>query len=158
MTPREQIDRCILAYTRGIDRLDGELIASAFHPGATLEGYGSSGETTIEAFVDQALTSLRERFDATQHRVSNTRVVWGDRDAAVETYVLAFHTQLQDEGPDRLLTFNGRYLDRFTEVDGEWRIARRRLRKDWSRIEDIQASMPGDWTYGTRDRTDASYD
>lgn len=154
---REQVERCLLSYTRGIDRLDGELVAAAFHPGAVLEGYGSPDETTIEAFVDRAMTGLRAGYAATQHRMTNTTIEERGNHVAVETYVLAFHIRENDDAPDQLFTFNGRYVDRFTEVDGQWRIAHRRLRYDWSTVDDIHATMPGDWVPGARDRNDAAY-
>lgn len=158
---KAQIDSCLLLYTRGIDRLDGDLVAAAFHPGAELEGYGRPGTTTIEAFVERAIPSLRNGYDATQHRLSNTSITMVDADAPdalVETYVLAFHTRRSPEaGADELLTFNGRYIDNFELREGAWRIARRCLRVDWTRIETIDAAMPGDYIAGARDRSDASY-
>lgn len=154
---RNRIHDALLAYTRGIDRLDGELVASAFHPGAVLEGYGQPGETTIEAFVERAIPSLRAGYSATQHRMSNISIDKRDDHVAVETYVLAFHLREHDDRPDQLFTFNGRYIDRFTKVDGEWKIAHRRLRYDWSKVEDVEAAMPGGWVHGARDRSDASY-
>ncbi len=156
---RAQIDRCLLAYTRGIDRLDPELIATGFHPNAELEGYGTAGTTTIEAFIERAIPSLRDRFVNTQHRMNNTTAELRGDHVATKTYVLAHHLQAgaSDDEPSRLLLFSGRYIDRFDEVDGAWRITHRRLRYDWSTIETVNASMPGEWVMGSRDTTDASY-
>jgi len=158
---REVIEDCLLRYTRGIDRLDADLVTSAFHPEAELVGYGRHGTMTIEAFVDRALPSLREGYRATQHRLSN--ITLGEPASGglvVESYVLAFHVRDNPDdgdGPDQLLTFNGRYVDRFVTKDDQWRVAHRRLRVDWTRIEMIEATMPGEYITGTRDRSDASY-
>lgn len=158
---RREIENCLLSYTRGIDRLDGELVAAAFHAGAELEGYGRPGTTTIEAFVERAIPSLRDGYTATQHRISNTSMTRiSGKVVLVETYVLAFHTRpspVEGETTDQLLTFNGRYLDRFEARNGRWRISHRELRADWTRVETIDAHMPGEYIAGDRDRTDPSY-
>lgn len=163
---RQQVNDALLRYTRGIDRLDGPLVASAFHAGALLDGYGRPGEMTIEAFVDRAMGSLEAGYRTTQHRLSNVTLRAADpsddshRTISSESYVLAVHVRPNPDdptGPEQLLTFNGRYIDRFEERAGQWRIARRSLRVDWTRIEDIQETMPGAYVPGTRDQSDASY-
>lgn len=151
-----EINRALLSYCRGIDRLDGDAVLAAFHPGAMLVDYGAE-PTTIEAFADRAMTSLA-RFSATQHRLSNTAIEPdGDAAALVESYVLAFHV-LAGEGAenDKLLTFNGRYIDRFErlpvggQAEPQWRITRRTLRVDWSRVETIDETMGGAWVASGR--------
>jgi hypothetical protein len=145
---RQQIHDALLTYCRGIDRLDPEAIAAAFHPGAELIDYGAE-TLTIEAFAEYAVASLGKRFRATQHRISNTRIEFdGDR-ALVETYVLAYHVEPTDDG-DVLHTFDGRYIDRFECRDGAWLIASRTLRNDWSKVEPIDAPMRGAWVASGR--------
>jgi SnoaL-like domain len=150
---RQQIHDAVLHYCRGIDRLDGTSVARGFHPGAVLRDYGAS-PMTIEAFVEHALASLGSRFVATQHRASNTLISFDGDDAAsgaalVETYVLAFHVEAAPDG-DQLHTFAGRYIDRFTEVDGAWRIAERTLRNDWTLVEPIERRMRGSYVASGR--------
>lgn len=146
---RARITDALRRYCRGIDRLDGALVASAYHPGAELIDYGPD-ILSIEAFVEHALASLGARFVATQHRLSNVTIVRRGADTAlVESYVLAFHLE-RTVDRHRLHTFNGRYIDRFESRDGEWRIARRTLRNDWSRIEDVDAQMTGTWVASGR--------
>lgn len=136
-------------YCRGVDRLDATVIASAFHPGAELIDYGPE-PTTVEAFAERVVSALGSRFSGTQHRLSNITVEPVSPGVArVESYVLAFHVQERDAG-QRLHTFNGRYVDRFEERDGQWRITRRVLRVDWSRVEDIAATMGGSWVRSGR--------
>lgn len=145
---RLAIDDALRSYTRGIDRLDGALVAAAFHPGAELIDYGPD-PLTIEVFVEHALGSLGRKFVATQHRLSNTTIAIEGDAATVESYVLAFHVEQGDDG-QRLHTFNGRYIDRFEDRDGAWKIARRTLRNDWSRVEDIEVPMGGTWVASGR--------
>jgi hypothetical protein len=137
-------------YCRGVDRLDAPTILRAFHPGALLIDYGPA-PMAIEAFVDRVLTSLGQRFIATQHRVANiaVEVDASGSAATMEAYVLAFHVE-QDGGGQRLHTFNGRYIDRCERRDGEWRITRRHLRVDWSKIERIDAPMGTTWVASGR--------
>ena len=84
--PPEEVRRALelrlLSYTRGIDRLDTDLIASAFHPGALMEGYGRPEPVSIEAFLERTVPRLRNHYRSTQHRVSN--LTFTMLDAAVE--------------------------------------------------------------------------
>lgn len=154
---KDEIRSALLRYTRGIDRLDAELVASAFHPGARCIDYGVD-EMSIEDFVTYAIPRLGAGYSATQHRVSNVAVEFdASGEAAVsEAYVLAFHVR-QGEDKPQLHTFNGRYIDRFERRDGEWKIATRTLRVDWSKIETIDEPMGGSWVESGRDRTDVVY-
>jgi hypothetical protein len=150
---RARINDALASYCRGIDRLDPAAVAAAFHPGAELIDYGPA-PMTIEQFVEHAIGSLRSRFAATQHRLSNTLIEFDATGALVETYVLATHVESTLDG-ERLHTFAGRYIDRFTEVEGAWRIARRTLRNDWSKVEPIEERMRGTWpASGRGDRPD----
>ena len=152
---REEILDRLLAYTRGIDRLDEESLLSAFHPGATMTDYGPE-PMSIEDFVSHAIPSLRNRFVATQHRVSNIRIEINDGTAVVESYVLAYHIE-ESDGIRKLHTFNGRYIDEYSEREGQWKIHQRTLRKDWTKIEDIGDEMAGTWPSSARDQTDPIY-
>ncbi len=154
---KDAITSALLRYTRGIDRLDGDLVASAFHPGAICHDYGAD-PMVIEDFVTYAIPRLGSGFSATQHRVSNIAIEFneGSRAAGCEAYVLAFHVQQTEDAP-RLHTFNGRYIDRFELRDGASKIASRILRVDWSRIETIDETMSGTWVESRRDRKDVVY-
>ncbi len=145
---RAAIEDALRSYCRGIDRLDGAAVAAAFHPGAELVDYGPD-PMTIEVFVEHALGSLERKFVATQHRLSNVSIDIDGTSARVEAYVLAFH--VEDTGDGRLLhTFNGRYIDRFEQRGGAWKVAKRTLRNDWSQVEPIDATMSGVWVKSGR--------
>lgn len=162
---KDDITSALLRYTRGIDRLDGDLVLSAFHPGAMCVDYGAD-PMSIEDFVTYAIPRLGDAYSATQHRVSNVAIEFdeGHRTAICEAYVLAFHTQpgTGKGAKPNLHTFNGRYIDRFerrsADASGnQWKIAHRTLRVDWSRIETIDETMGGAWTESARDRSDVVY-
>jgi hypothetical protein len=152
---RAAIDDALRSYCRGIDRLHAPAIEAAFHTDAMLEGYGSGEPTPIGVFVPNVLAALRAKFSVTQHRLSNVTIEIDGNVALVESYVLAYH--VIDSAADAsqtertLITFNGRYIDRFEERDGDWRIARRTLRMDWSDISPMGAPMAGAYVPSGRD-------
>ncbi len=157
LAAKDEITSALLRYTRGIDRLDGDLVLSAFHPGALCVDYGAD-PMTIEDFVTYAIPRLGQAYSATQHRVSNVAIDFdeGNRRAICEAYVLAFHVQQTNTGP-KLHTFNGRYIDRFDHASDGWKISKRTLRVDWSRVESIDETMGGAWVESGRDRRDLVY-
>ena len=114
---RAAIDDALRSYCRGIDRLHAPAIEAAFHADAMPEGYGSGEPTPIGAFVPNVLASLRAKFAATQHRLSNVTIEINGNAALVESYVLAYHVIASDADASKdgrtLITFNGRYIDRF---------------------------------------------
>ena len=158
LSQRVEIVDALLSYTRGIDRLDKESVISAFHPGAILNNYGPE-PMPIEDFVEYALPSLKQRYSATQHRVSNIRIEIKEDRALVESYVLAYHVK-SSESSKQLHTFNGRYIDTFALRDAHWKISERFLRNDWSKVDDITEEMAGSsvWVKSRRDADDPSYD
>jgi len=158
LSQRAEIVDALLSYTRGIDRLDKESVISAFHPGAILNNYGPE-PMPIEDFVEYALPSLKQRYSATQHRVSNIRIEIKEDRALVESYVLAYHIK-SSESSKQLHTFNGRYIDTFALRDAHWKISERFLRNDWSKVDDITEEMAGSsvWVKSRRDDDDPIYD
>ena len=158
LSQRVEIVDALLSYTRGIDRLDKESVISAFHPGAILNNYGPE-PMPIEDFVEYALPSLKQRYSATQHRVSNIRIEIKEDRALVEAYVLAYHVK-SSESSKQLHTFNGRYIDTFALRDAHWKISERFLRNDWSKVDDITEEMAGSsvWVKSRRDADDPIYD
>ena len=158
LSQRAEIIDALLSYTRGIDRLDKESVIAAFHPGAILNNYGPE-PMPIEDFVEYALPSLKQRYSATQHRVSNIRIEIKEDRALVESYVLAYHVETSGNSK-QLHTFNGRYIDTFALRGGHWKISERFLRNDWSKVDDIAEEMAGSsvWVKSSRDADDPIYD
>ncbi|MEX1104623.1 MAG: nuclear transport factor 2 family protein [Ilumatobacteraceae bacterium] len=145
---RTTIDDALKSYCRGIDRLHGPSVAAAFHPGAVLVDYGPSA-MTIEQFVEHALGSLQRKFTSTTHRLSNVSIELRGDWALVESYTLAHHVEEAPEGR-RLHVFGGRYIDRFEDRDGVWKIAQRTLRNDWSHVEAMGEPMSGSYVASGR--------
>lgn len=141
---------------RAIDRCDGALVDSVFHPDATDDHGGYKGTARdFTPWVMEVLNGMRR----TQHMIGNVLVeVEGDR-AQGESYFIAHHV-LPGE-PEKFMVAAGRYLDRFERRGGEWRISHRHAVYDWSTVaaaSDIwdRAAMPG-YAFGERGTADLSY-
>src|SRR3979409_2503662 len=80
---RQQIMDCMHRYTRGVDRVDEELIRSAFHPDAPdFHGPVNGG---VDAFLGYWLP-LQAAREVSQHYISNTTIDLDGDTAHVETY------------------------------------------------------------------------
>jgi hypothetical protein len=153
-----QIQRTLATYCKAIDRRDEELLRSVYGTGAYDDHgtfKGSSGE-----FVNSLLNTVLQQFSATTHLLGNSLIdVDGDR-ARAETYFLAFHVIATGEPPSdegEILTFAGRYLDRFTREDGRWLITRRTVVCDWTertRSAPWSAQRVQPFAQGRPDRSD----
>lgn len=123
---KQAITEAIHRYARAEDRSDGELSATVWSDGATLN-YGKVFKSTGAAFV--ANTDRRmSRYVATHHQVGNVLIdVDVDGDCATsEAYVTArCWNFMGDSGDPSENVAVGRYLDRWILSDGKWRSADR---------------------------------
>ncbi|MGW0948911.1 nuclear transport factor 2 family protein [Streptomyces sp. NPDC002623] len=121
----------------GTDRLDRELMLSAFHPEGRLivpsmdfvaEGHDQVGD----------LLKLQSQFDKTFHFIGNTRFDIADSGdtATGEIYVLAHHLK---DGQVRVSAI--RYQDSYSRQDGEWRIDERTIHIEWNHTHDTIDSV-----------------
>lgn len=117
---RQEIWDCLVRYTRGLDRCDPELMASAYHPDAW-DDHGSKSAAGGD-FCNWAIGLHSEIQTHHQHFISNHTVELDGDTAHTETYYLFWGENL--EGPPTLAF--GRYVDRFERRDGRWAIAYRR--------------------------------
>ena len=121
MDDHRAIERVLLNYCAGIDRLDGALLGSCFTADAAID-YGAAGAWNggdeLVAYMIPRHRALRK----SQHRLHNVMIdVDGDR-ATARSYVDAV-----------LLVADGslyrnpiaEYDDEFRRIDGQWKIARR---------------------------------
>ena len=119
----------VYRFARGLDRRDEALLRSVFHPDGT-DDHGYFKGTGAE-FVDWVLPLLAN-MERTQHLVGNVLVdVRGDK-AVSESYFVASHDLVDGNGNERRMTTAGRYLDRFSVHDGEWKIIHRLAVYDWN--------------------------
>jgi hypothetical protein len=168
---REAIKACVLRYCRGADRLDRELMLSAYHP----DGIDEHGKFVGGAadFVDWALQQHIDAHLSTQHYVNNHLCELDGDSAHAETYFM--FVAMNKRG--KILQMNGgRYIDRFERRNGTWGIAYRICLRDWANMDErpdmndltsftstrailsdeVRAFMNGG-PGSRRDRTDPSY-
>lgn len=139
MADREAIRDCLYRYSRGIDRMDAEVLSSAYWPGAMDYHTGFTG--TVEQFVEWALPRLAA-MEQNMHMIGNILIRLEGQTAKVESYLWSVSV-LPGENPRQVMVC-GRYLDRFEKRHDEWRIAERLVVHDW--FEEKPAT--GDWEVG----------
>ncbi len=151
------ITRVLHAYCRAVDRLDEDLLVSTYHP----DSYDDHGvfKGNGQEFARFCIKALKERTLATSHRMSNIMIDLEGRDARSESYVIARHL-VESDGVQKLETAGARYIDQFSQREGQWKIASRVVVVDWGKVEDINQLFPGFDRYnqGTRWPDDLVYD
>lgn len=154
-TDRRQIHEAVLRYCRGIDRLDMDLVRSAYHPGGIDHHTGFSGP--IEQFIEWVSGALRQ-FDGTMHLIGNHFAEGSGSAAVSETYGTAVHWGSPADDARRNFTSGFRYVDHFEKRDGRWAIVERWAVREWTR-SDAGRYMPkeGDGPAPRRDRDDIVY-
>jgi len=117
----EQIRDAARRYCRGVDRLDQELMKSAYWPEAT-DDHGVFVGNAMD-FVDMCMSS-HLRWRSTNHCILNHSIDLDDDGchARGECYNVSY---LFHRDADVLDTWHGRYLDLYEKRTGEWRILER---------------------------------
>lgn len=155
---RQQITDCLMRYCRGVDRLDRDMILSAYHPGAR-DNHGSF-DGPIEDFSDWVISNHAGKVISSVHHMGNVLLTIDGPAARSESYVLVNHRRVIDGQLFDLLS-HGRLLDRFEERDGEWRIAERHVIIDWDRLDPVERQFGGalteDLLKSERSPADPSY-
>ena len=152
---KAEIEDCIQRYCRGADRLDAELLLSAYHPDAT-DDRGEAFTGSPAQFVEWLFPMLRT-LGGSNHTVCNTRSeVIGDV-AHAESYVIFAVWSHGKDGVEGFASMGtARYLDRLERRDGVWGIVHRECLMDMTFRTPIGPPMGGG-LYGARDTTDRRY-
>jgi hypothetical protein len=140
----------VALYCRGVDRLDLDLVRQAYHSDGIDHHTGFDG--TADEFVAWLGKSL-EFLVGTMHFIGNHHVDFvGDDVAISETYLMATHWGLLDQGKANFTT-GARYVDLMERRDGRWAIAERWAVREWTRPDVfVAAERPG--PRGRRDADD----
>jgi hypothetical protein len=164
LADRLQIQDVIHRWCRAVDRLDLASIETCFHPDAHDDHVFYRGD--IPGLVE-CLAQRHRSISFSSHAVSNVLVEFVSAELALaESYVRV--TQRRPIDPDQRSEAGGhdsqisdvhcRYLDRFTKVNGRWRIAHRTLVIDaameYSDREPLHRLPPAE--SGNRGRRDGS--
>src|ERR1700744_3615185 len=123
---RQDIMDCLVRFTRGMDRLDRELMLSAFHADAVIAAGVFVGDPL--SLCEWSFKLHEQGQTATHHNMLNhTCEIDGDV-AHTETYYLFVGRNRDDTN----WIAGGRYIDRLERRDGAWRIALRTNAIEWS--------------------------
>ena len=131
---REAIRHVMARYTTSGDRLQVDDFVACFTPDAVIESEHVPPERAFRYRGHAEIRGWQERWRSgdgathgatfVRHHLSTSRIdLTGADTAEARTYWVAW----TDIGPDHA----GLYLDRFRNIEGEWRIAHRRVRMDW---------------------------
>jgi ketosteroid isomerase-like protein len=171
LADRQAIHDCLMRYSRGVDRLDRELILSCYHPDAVDDHGVFIGNR--DEFADWVIPMHTATHALHQHAIFNVFVDLDGDVAHTESYYM--FVGLNRKGTPLAMS-GGRYLDRLEKRDGRWAIAARVCIRDWAPLNEIPE--PLDQSQMTvvkslpehirelmrtgpqpaRDRTDPSYD
>lgn len=128
----------LVQYCRGINRCDQELLASVFHPTATVE-YGIFNGAAAD-FCVQVMGTIRSQ-KRTQHTVCNEFIELSGNKAFGETYFVAYMQGLNQETDELMeVEVGGRYLDHFVLESGRWTIFNRAVVIDWNTVNRAQST------------------
>lgn len=153
---RQDILDCLHRYTRGVDRLDEDLLRSAYHPGA-IDDHGIF-RGPVEEFIPWAFAGHRANHHGEQHYITNHTCELDGDVAHTETYFVMVG---QNRAGTPVTLHGGRYVDQFERRDGEWRIAHRVSMVEWTggvTTPDLPAVDRKANGTVARDRRDTSYD
>ena len=159
---KQEITEALYRIARGTDRGDLALFASGFHEdGEDYHGLSNGPVANIIANLGRSTVLC------TQHLLGNISIELDADTGKVESLFTSFHQRRDVEGQLWDETLRGRYLDLFTRRNGAWKIARRVVVWDASRVEpaaaswfDLMRQRPGAddrYVFGRRDQTDMVY-
>jgi len=117
---RRDIHDCLMRYCRGLDRLDRDLVRSAYHDGA-IDDHGDF-VGPVEGFLDHVFAFQTTAQLRTQHHITNhVCEIDGDVAHAESYFLFRSHNAF-----DPIYFFaSGRYVDRFEKRAGRWGIVER---------------------------------
>ncbi len=137
---RLAIQDVLVKHSRGVDRADEAVLKSAYWPDATVAYGGFNGPA--HEFCELLPGSIK-RYRATQHTITNMAIALRGMEARVETYVTAYHYQVDASGAGTEMTYLGRYLDHMQKRGDVWKIAHRQVVMDWNQNVDATAVLEG---------------
>ncbi len=127
------IQQVIFCHSRGLDRLEADILTSCYWPEAEVD-YGNF-KGSAHMFCGLVVDALPASYELTQHTLGNTLIEISGTVARTESYVTAYHLL---KGAKEEMIFTGRYLDTL-ELRGDcWKLIHRTVVMDWSRTHSIE--------------------
>jgi SnoaL-like domain len=132
---KQAITEVLHRYCHAVDRIDHKMGSTIWHPDG-LAHYEGIFEGTGQEFMAWCLDSMRQ-MDGVSHQLTNILIeVDGDR-ATSESYV---HACERTAGNDIIVY--GRYSDKWSFRDGEWRIDERSFHNDVTWVQPAGPPIP----------------
>lgn len=113
---RQEIYDCMIRYCRGVDRLDAELVRSAYHPDGIDDHGGYVGPR--DSFVKWGQNVCATLWDACMHVIGNHSCEIEGNRAHTETYYI--HIAICKDGSREIRA--GRYIQQYEKRNGRWGI------------------------------------
>ncbi|GAB3287575.1 nuclear transport factor 2 family protein [Parahaliea aestuarii] len=132
----------LMAYARGVDRADSELLGSIFLPDSTVVSGAFNGSGP--EFAREITRSVSENLVRCFHSIANEWVKVEGEHAVGEAYVIAHMTA---GGTDTVT--GGRYVNEFERRDGSWKIRSHTFVADWNM--NLPTSFQSDGMYAALD-------
>jgi hypothetical protein len=153
---KQAIREVVLRYCRGVDRMDRELVRACFHDDA--QDHHGNFQGGVDELLDW-MWPLLAKYDHTMHLVGNLLIELRGDAARAETYGIAFHRG-DPQKARRNLVSGFRYIDRFERRSNEWRIARRTVTTEWTRVDAPEHwwTIGDDFLRGSRGPDDPVYE
>lgn len=177
---REAIREVLARASRGLDRLDLDLLKSAFWEDAVDDRGVVRGNA--HAMAPDLIEFARTRYVSSQHIICNCSIELAGKQAASETYVVAWHRLRADDdtldtlfgaeavqtfqkkhnGPPDQFVVGARYLDHHEQRGSEWRILSRANALAWCDIRTstdwpTTGAIAGSNSFERRDKSDRVY-
>jgi len=153
LADRQEILDRITGYGRGLDRLDPDLIRSAFH-GDGIDDHGAF-VGKVDEFVPWAI-ECEAAFRLTHHGISSHSCEIDGDTAHCESYI-HFFVAFSDRPV--IGAGGGRYIDRLERREGRWAITVRRFVLDWTYEVPSSEWLGPEWSASLpkRSREDLAY-
>jgi hypothetical protein len=130
---KQAITEVLYTYARGWDRLDEEALRSCFHPDSRHQHAGFEG---LSADFIRFGLDVCQGVKSMTHLITNPLIVIKGDVAISECHYLAHHRRdrTDAESGEEDMFIKGRYIDRFEQRNGDWKIAFRSAFFDFERI------------------------
>lgn len=136
LADRQAIHDVLMTYSRGIDRLDRELLLSVYHEDA-VDDHGVFAGSPAE-FADWAIAMHSATHLSHQHCIFNVTVDLDGDVAHTEAYFMFVG---MNRAGVPLAMSGGRYIDRLEKRAGRWAIAARVCVRDWAPLDRIPETL-----------------
>lgn len=141
LADREAIKECLYRYSRGMDRLDADMLRTAYWPDCVDDHVGFIGD--VEGLIEWSFPIVRS-MDQAQHIIGNILMTIHGNTADVESYFYGIQRLNLPDGTKSDVVASGRYVDTLEKRGDEWRILKRLVVTDWFR----QYPDSSDWSNG----------